>query len=369
MASHRERVFKALNHEEPDRVPLDDAWMSYIRVDTWDAIKKHLGFEDDEKVREYLGFDFRYLSMDPSQEFRKSAKFYYPFGLFKPVKEGIFEDEWGVQYQITSTGLHWRYFHHPLANVDDPDDYEFPPLDAPGRFDNAEKVAKRFKDEYVLEGFLHQTLFEWSWALRGFNNFIRDLYLNEKFANKLLDKMLKYRMETGKRYIEMGADIIQLGDDFGMQTGMIIPPHLWRKYFKPRMKVLIDDLKKSSRNSVYIFYHSDGNIKPIINELIEIGVQILNPIQPECMDPVEIKREFGDKIVLHGTISVQTLLPFGTVEDVKREVISRIVECGKNGGLIIAPTHAPQPPPHTPIKNIITLYETAKSYSLAAKKD
>jgi uroporphyrinogen decarboxylase len=94
-----------------------------------------------------------------------------------------------------------------------------------------------------------------------------------------------------------------------VQREMAIPLSLWRKYFKPRMKTLIHDLKRHSQNSVYIFYHSDGDIKPIIPELIEIGVQILNPIQPESMDPVEVKRKYGDKLVLYGTISVQQPYP------------------------------------------------------------
>jgi uroporphyrinogen decarboxylase len=362
--SHRERVFKALNHETPDRVPIDDAWMSYVRMDTWDALRKYLNAKDDEDARRNLGFDFRYLTIDLSDEFKKQTKFYYPFGLFKPVTEDIFEDEWGIRMQITSSKLHWRYVYHPLANVEDPDEYEFPKLDVPGRFDNAIKTAKLYKDKYVLQAFLHQTLFEFAWALRGFTKFLHDLYVNEKFVNKLLDKLLKYRIETGKRYIEIGADIIQLGDDFGTQRGMVIPPSLWRKYFKPRMKILIHELKRHSRNSVYIFYHSDGDIKPIIPELIEIGVQILNPIQPECMDPVEIKRKYGDKLVLHGTISVQTTLPFSTVKDVEREVISIIKKCGRDGGLVIAPTHAPQPPPYTPVENIIKMYEVARKYKL-----
>jgi uroporphyrinogen decarboxylase len=364
MVSSRERVFKALDHKTPDRVPLDNAWMPYIRMDTWDALKRYFNTNDDEIIMHNLGIDFRYLAMSISNEFKEKAKFYYPFGLFKPITENIFEDEWGIRYQITSSGLHWRYVYHPLANIEDLTEYEFPNLDAPGRFDDAVRTAKLYGDKYALQGLLAQTFFEYSWALRGFNKFINDLYTNEKFVNKLLDKMLSYRIEIGKRYIEIGADIIQLGDDFGMQTGMIIPLKLWRKYFKPRMKILINDLKRYSHNNIYVFYHSDGNIKPMIPELIEIGVQILNPIQPECMNPIEIKKNYGDKLTLHGTISVQTTLPFGSKEDVRKEVISRIEKCGRNGGLIIAPTHAPQPPPHTPVENIITMFETAKKYKL-----
>lgn len=359
MLSHRERVLKALNHEEPDRVPLDEPpW----RLDVWISLKNYLRVDDDEKVRKFLGVDFRHLFVGVSEEFKKKAVFVYPFGYFKIVGEGLLEDEWGIRYCVASNGWYNKICYHPLANavVGDIDSYEFPSLDVAGRFEEAEKRARMFKDVYVLEGFMEQTLFEWAWHLRGFNKFILDLYRNEKFVNKLLDRLMKYRIDMGKRFIDIGVDIIRLGDDVGMQTDMIIQPHIWREYFKPRMKKIIDTLKSYSRNSIYIFYHSDGYIEPIIPDLIEIGVQILNPIQPECMNPVEIKRRYGDKIVLHGTISIQRTIPFGTVEDVRKEVISRIVECGKNGGLIIAPAHTPQP--DMPLENIITIYETAQKF-------
>lgn len=356
----RERVFKALNHEEPDRVPLDEIF----RLDVMDSLKRYFRVDDDEKVRRFLGIDFRHLSIGISEEFKKKTRFVYPFGYFKVVEGSLLEDEWGIRYNVSSNGRYLRICYHPLANADasDLDQYGFPPLDVSGRFDGAEKIARRFKDLYAVEGVMEQTLFEWAWHLRGFNKFILDLYTNEKFVNKLLDRLMKYRIEMGKRFIDIGVDIIRLGDDVGSQEGMLIPPHIWRKYFKPRMKIIIDTLKSYSRNSIYIFYHSDGYIEPIIPDLIEIGVQILNPIQPECMNPAEIKRRYGDRLVLHGTISVQRTIPFGTVEDVRKEVISRIEECGRNGGLVIAPAHTPQP--DMPIENIVAVYETTQKILL-----
>jgi uroporphyrinogen decarboxylase len=356
----RERVFKALNHEEPDRIPLDEIF----RLDVWDALKKYFSVDDVEDVRRFLGIDFRHLSIEVSEEFRKKARFVYPFGYYRAVEGGLLEDEWSIRYSISSNGRYLKICYHPLANADvgDIDSYEFPPLDVAGRFEKTEERARMFKDLYILEGVMEQTLFEWAWHLRGFNKFILDLYTNEKFVNKLLDKLMKYKIEMGKRFIDIEVDIIRLGDDVGSQKGMLIPPHIWRKYFKPRMKIIIDALKSYSRNSIYIFYHSDGYIEPIIPDLIEIGVQILNPVQPECMNPAEIKRKYGDKLILHGTISVQRTIPFGTVEDVRKEVISRIKECGRNGGLVIAPAHTPQP--DMPIENILAVYETTQRFCL-----
>jgi uroporphyrinogen-III decarboxylase len=220
-----------------------------------------------------------------------------------------------------------------------------------------ESKVKKWKRNYFAVAAMWTTLFEISWALRGFGRFIKDLYSDSRFADSLLDKLLEYRLETGKRFIDLGVDMIHLGDDFGTQKNLLLSLDVWRRHFKPRMKMLIEALKK--RGDVYIMYHSDGNIEKLIPELIEIGVQILNPIQPECMDPAAIKERYGEKLTLHGTISIQRTLPFGTKEDVRTEAITRLKTCGPGGGLVLAPSHAPQP--DVPVENIITLYKTAKN--------
>lgn len=349
MASeHRKRVFKALEHEKPDRVPVDEppGW----RADILKRLLAYFNTNDLEKVRKALGVDFRLIS----------AEFKWRSWERDPSKA---IDEWGIVHEPTSTGLHSRFYLHPLADATtakEINEYPFPEL-VPERFEKAEKQAKIWKKNYVISAMMESTLFEMAWYLRGFQRLLMDMIARPNIANALLDKLLKYRMEMVKYYIDIGADIIRLGDDVGWQRGMILSPDLWRRYLKPRMKALIDHIKKHS--NAYIFYHSDGYIMPIIPELIEIGVQILNPVQPECMDPVEIKKRYGDKLVLHGTIGVQSILPFGTPEDVKNEVIKRIKECGMNGGLIIAPSHTPQP--ETPIKNIVAMYKAATSFKLS----
>ena len=181
--------------------------------------------------------------------------------------------------------------------------------------------------------------------------------MNERFVNELLDRLLYWEIEEGKRLVETGVDICAIGDDFGMQTGMIISPYLWKKYFKPRYRKLFRELKKSG--DVYIFFHNDGKIEQMIPDLIEIGVDILNPVQPECMDLIKLKKLYGDKLTFHGTISIQKTLPFGTVEEVKSEVITRIKTLGYDGGLILAPKQLMH---DVPIENILTLYDTAKKY-------
>lgn len=362
---HRERVFKAVEHEEPDRVPLDQA-MDPFRPDIWVGLEKYLDMKDREAILEYLGIDFRLVRVGVSEDFKKKAVFAGPpFERYlKQLGENLYEDEWGAHYEATSDRLHWRYVYHPLSEIDI-DSYEFPDPDDPSRYAKAKEIVKEKGDKYVISAGTGMGLFEQAWALRGFNRLMRDLYRNVNFVNKLLDRLLDYKIRVSKNFIDLGVDIIRLADDFGMQTTMMISPLIWKKFFKPRMEKLIYEIKSYSRNGVYIFFHSDGYIEPIIDDLVKIGVQILNPIQPECMDPARIKQKWGDKLTLHGTISVQRTLPFGTIEDVKKEVEKRFKECGENGGLILAPAHAPQP--GTPIENIVTMYTYAKKYCIYKK--
>jgi len=356
----RERVLKALDHKEPDRVPLDSAF----RPEIWRKLREYFNVSKNEDVMRKLGIDLRTVTILPPEEFMKKTipkPQFEGFRFVRRISQNVFEDEWGIKYEIGSTGLYWHFVYHPLQDAESINDYEMPNVDAVGRFDLAEREVKQWVNEYAVAGGgdIEETLFEQAWYLRGYRQFIKDLYTNPTFVNQLLDKLLKYRVEQGKRLIEIGVDIVRLGDDLGAQTGMMIPLTIWRRYFKPRMRRLIRELRKGS--NVYIFYHSDGNIKPLIPELIEIGVDILNPVQPECMDPAEIKETYKDKLTLHGTISIQETLPHGTVKDVEREVLTRVKTCGKSGGLIIAPSHVVQP--DTPLENVLAVYETAKAYS------
>jgi uroporphyrinogen decarboxylase len=352
----KNRVLITLEHKEPDRVPLDECF----RLDLWKALRIFLGVKHNYHVMEKLGIDIYNVYMNPSIKFTEKAitLSMMPWNPVIPIEGGLFKDEWGTIYKLGATRDFFHIVKTPLHDVDSLDKYEFPDVNADGRFDEAERLTKKFGNKFAIAAYMQMTLFEIAaHYLRGFNNFIRDLYVNPSFVNALLDKILQFRIEEGKRFVEMGVDIIKLGDDLGAQTGMMINPNIYRKYFKPRMKILINKLKK---RGVYIFYHSDGDIRQIIPDLIDIGVDILNPIQPECMDPGEVKRLYGDKLTLHGTISVQETLPFGSKKDVIKEVKKRIEECSYGGGLIIAPSN--RITPDVPIENVLTLYSAAIRY-------
>jgi len=184
--------------------------------------------------------------------------------------------------------------------------------------------------------------------LRGLERLMMDFALNPEIAERILDIPYQYHLTAAKKLVQMGVDMIWVGDDVGTQSAMMISPQCWRRFLKPRMATFISEIK-AINPQLKVAYHSDGMISPIIPELIEIGVDVLNPIQPACMDPTQIKRQFGDRFCFWGSIDEQHTLPFGTPADVQREILERLNTMGKNGGLILAPTHHVQL--DTPLEN------------------
>lgn len=367
----RERAIRALEHEEPDRVPLEGASWGQWSYPFLQKLLSHFGLGREgahiwrlsggtEALYRNLGIDFRPANMEPPDDFKRVAAFdarvYNPWGI--PVEQGMLRDEWGIVRKVDATGSRSVIVSHPLHQEQTIDGYDFPDPNAPGRYDDAEKAVKDFGGEYAISGLVGGNgFFTRSWFLRGFEELIHDLYSNPRFAENLLDKLLQFSLATGKRLIEVGVDIICIADDVAMQTGMILSPRLWRKYIKTRMKALINGLK---RRGAYILYHSDGDLGPIIPDLVEIGVDILHPIQPECLDPAEIKQLYGDKLTLAGTISVQETLPYGTVEDVRKEVMTRIKTCGIGGGLILSPSSAALS--DVKVQNFLAVYDVVKKF-------
>jgi uroporphyrinogen-III decarboxylase len=197
---------------------------------------------------------------------------------------------------------------------------------------------------------------------------LTDLLLDPDLAEQLLDIPYHYHLTAAKKLVELGVDMIWTGDDIGTQTDMLISPQMWRKYLKPRMADFISTLK-SVNPGIKVAYHSDGNIMRIIPDLVEIGVDVLNPIQPASMEPSLIKKEFGDRLCFWGSIDEQNTLPFGTPEDVVDEILCRLKTLGRDGGLILAPTHHVQL--DTPMENFWAMVNTIKDtpYSALDEQD
>jgi uroporphyrinogen decarboxylase len=271
-------------------------------------------------------------------------------------------DEWGIIYK--EVGLYTEAVSRPLANVRslaDLDKYPLPDPLAKGRWELAEKMIAKYQNDYAIIGDLEASIFEIAWNLVGLEKFLMDLALEELYVAELLDRIMEYSIVCGQKMIDLGADLIWTGDDFGTQKGMMIAPEMWRAVFKPRLHKLFDALKKHNPQ-VKIAYHSCGSIVPIIEDLIEIGLDFLNPIQPAAvgMDLALFKQKYGDRLGFFGGVDVQGALPRGTVADVKEEVKKRIKAAATGGGFIIAPAHNIQP--DTPLENIEAFFSAIKEY-------
>ncbi len=250
-------------------------------------------------------------------------------------EKGIQYDIWGVGWgQVLTEVFHIRY--HPLINSDDIKKYKFPEVEDK-LLTIMREIGEKERDNYFLLSLQDWTLFERLWLLKGFENTLMDLYSNEKEINYLLDGITEFHIEMSKRIIKLEiVDGLYTGDDFGTQRGMVMSPETWRKFFKERYKKIWRIYKDKN---LPVFHHSCGNIIEIIPDLIEIGLDVITPVQPEAMDPEKLSEGFGEKLSFLGGISTQNVLPFGTPQDVRNEVIDRIRVLGRNNGYIISPSH------------------------------
>jgi len=348
----RERVLTALRRQIPDKVPCELSFGAFTPA-LMEIYREKTG--STLPPEEYFDFETRPVRFREPQPENKYDKYFKNKNIDK-IKS------WGTAV-IQGSEYHFTKKVFPLENIKDTDEiktYPFPDYTPEKYWSHIKKETKDFHNKgYAVMGELECTIFEIAWDLRGFDNLLIDFMENSKIAKILIDKITEIRIFQAKKYAEAGVDILRLGDDIGMQTGLILSKYLWRKWLKTPLQKVIE-CAKNINNDILIFYHSDGNIEPVIPELIEIGIDILNPVQPECMDPAKIKKEYGDRLSFWGTIGTQKLMPFGTPNEVKNEVKRIINTVGKRGGLLLAPTHILEP--EVPWENILSFFEAVELY-------
>ena len=350
----RDRVEMSLNRERPDRCPMQISFTPEFaeRLQADMEIKGHQvhnphGGGNTYELERALGEDLLLTSVG-------WANSYY-------MDDKPYTDEWGIGWTVQSyetpfgTGHYTEINSHPLADETAISGYQPPDPNRPELYTASEQMLRDFKDEYWIVGVTVTTIFETAWALRGLEQMMLDMATDPDLADHLLDIPYQYHLTAAKKLVEMGVDMIWTGDDMGSQHQMLISPRMWRRYFKPRMENFISEIKAINPD-VKVAYHTDGYVTPIIPELIEIGLDVLNPIQPACMDPADIKKQFGDNLTFWGTIDEQKTLPFGDPEDVANEVRQRLETVGYDGGLILAPTHHVQL--DTPLENFWAMVNT-----------
>jgi uroporphyrinogen decarboxylase len=311
-----------------------------------------------EEILCRLNVDFRRVYMNPSSSFEMKT---YP--------DGSTDTEYGFRGKYI--GLYWEVTHFPWADfteVEQIEEYPWPDADDPSRMDGVVKWAKYLHEEtnYAVVGMVGGPwgVFEiCEHYLRGFDKFLIDLGQRTKLAEAMMDKAMKLALDMNRVLLDEAGeylDIVQVGDDLGHQDGLIMSPRMYKKLVKPRHKKIYSDIHKRAPH-VKILYHSCGAVEPMINDLIEVDVDILNPIQPlaKGMESANLKENYGDRLTFHGGIDLQRAMSErGTSEDLRKEVDTRLKALGHDGGYILAPAHNIQPD-STPEK-ILEMYDYAE---------
>jgi uroporphyrinogen decarboxylase len=371
----RERVIATLEHREPDRVPID---INPV-LDFYLNLKGYLGLEIEEeikassmlevvphpKVLSTVGIDLIAVKLGAPKGRRPSRS-----------TGDLAVNEWGVglkRLRQPGGGSYMEPVHHPLADatIDDLEKYPWPDPDAPGRGEGAEAVAKRLYEDtdLALMGRFGGPIVETALYMMGFERWLVCAAGEPEFAGVLLDKITDISIALDRIGLEATAKYLQIfkisGDDFGMQTGPLYSPKMFRELFLPRLRRRWQAAREyldTVNSSVKLMFHSCGGIRPFIPDLIEIGLQVLDPVQPRAagMDSAELKREFGDRLTFHGGVDEQKVLPFGSEEDVEAEVRLRIRAFAPGGGYILAPSHYVQA--DTPPANIVAMCRAAQQY-------
>lgn len=348
----KERVRTALAHKTPDRTPTS----YYAREEASEAVRNLLGLASAADVEDSLEVDLRRVG--PRFKAAVSDK-KYADPTIAVRDDGIHLDIWGVGFSPNSTGRGFYMDHSfsPLeqaSTIADLDRHAWPKADD-WDYSGLTAACGAFPDRYLWAH--SRGIFEISWLLRGFNGFLMDLAADPDMANALMDRVQAFLFAKARRTLEAGQgliDMIEYNDDIGSQQGLLISPDMWRRFIKPRFADFIRMVKKDY--GVAVKYHSCGSVRPILGDLIEIGLDVLNPVQTlaKGMEPEGLKRDFG-ALTFNGGVDTQKLLPEGTADDVRREVRRLIQVLGKNGGLILGPSHKFQA--DVPAQNIAAIYE------------
>jgi len=368
--THRERVLAALSHQEPDVVPIDLASTrdSSIVVEGYERLKAHFGIvaenvltsrmmrvvDVDERILQALDIDTRAINPAAPPD--------------TILDEHRYRDEWGVERVRPPGGFYHDQRTFPLGGditVRDILEYPWPdpqdPIRRRGLKERVQEIREKTGCATVLglpSGFVHTSQY-----LRGFEDWFLDFARDRRLLTTLFDAVLEVNLAICREMLEeVGAevDVLLTSDDLGLQNGLMVAPETYRELIKPRHQryfQLMHDLSPGK-----VLFHTCGSVVDILDDLVEIGVDVLHPVQVSAagMDPVQLKKGWGDKLAFWGAIDTQHVLPHGSVEDVKAEVERRIEQLGRGGGYLLGAVHNLQP--DVPIENVLAMYRHAREY-------
>ena len=368
--THRERVLAALSHQQPDRVPIDLGATrdSSIVVEGYERLKQHFAVRHEDTL---LSRMMRVVDVDERimRALDIDARGVFPGG--QPdeiIGERSYRDEWGVE-RVNPPGSHYYdQISFPLAGeitLRDIVEYPWPdphhPARTQGLSERIQEIRQTTDCATVLNlpsAFVHTSQY-----LRGFSDWFIDIAADKKLIGALFDATLDISLAMCQVILEQvgdQVDVVLASDDLGLQRSLMMSPDAYREMIKPRhcrYFQLLHDL-----SSARVLFHTCGSVVDIVEDLIEIGVDVLNPVQVTAkgMEPATLKREYGDRLAFWGAIDTQHVLPHGSVEDVQSEVERRIEELGRGGGYVLGAVHNIQP--DVPLGNILTMYRHARAY-------
>ena len=312
--TNRERVLASLDHRQPDRVPYNIHF-------TEPARQKMAAFYGDRAFEAKLGNCLTVLHTEPS-------------GSWREVRPDIWEDQFGVQWD-RSIDTDIGNVCNVLVTKENLAGFRFPDPEDPTRFEgHAERIAAT-PDQFHLTD-LGFSLYERAWTLAGMEQVLMAMVESPAFADELLDRITEFNLRIIERACALPIEAMMFGDDWGQQTGLQMGPALWRRFIKPRVRRMYAAVKARGKR---VFIHSCGKVDELFPDLVECGLDVFNPFQPEVIDVYEAKRRYGDRLSFYGGISTQKTLPYGTTAQVKDEVRRLLDRVGKDGGYIAAPAH------------------------------
>ncbi len=376
----RDRLLAALNHKEPDRVPIDlGGNQTGIHKFAYQDLLAHLGIEDDltimdavqqlarpcETVLERFHVDTRYVAAGAPADFSGE--------IVVAERDGRtwhdLVDEFGVRWSMPDDQpFYMDVSFHPLADasIDDVRDYPFPKGDDPSRFEGLRERALEIRNEtpYAVVSGISGVVYETCWYMRGLEQWFADMLTQPEFCEALLDRILKFWMDWFRLFLdEVGdaVDVIMIGDDLAGQQGPLFRPDFYRRVVKPRHKQLVETIR--SRTEAKIWYHTCGSCTEYIPDLLDNGIHALNPVQisAAAMDPADLKARFGDRLVFWGgAIDAQHVLPRESPETVREHVRRNLQIWKPGGGYVFNNVHNIQA--GVPAENVVAMYDAAHDY-------
>jgi len=329
----REVVLEALAFRPPPYVP----WAWGMTIDCARRLRAHLGVESLE--------DFR-------------ASHFYDCGTeiarFDRIDADHVRDVYGVVWDRSvdkdiGTPVDW-----PIRRPEDLDRYDWPDVRRDALYAHLPAQLADHGDRFrrYLMGF---SLYERAWTLRGMDELLMDMVERPEFVERLLDAICEHNLQQVRRAVTLDIDAVYFGDDYGMQTGLIMGLEHWRHFIKPRLARMFAAVREAGK---FVCLHSCGCVTELLDDLVQIGLNLFNPFQPEVMDVFALKKRYHGRLAFHGGMSVQKVLPFGSVADV-RQMTGRLIEMGRPGGYVFSPSHSV--PPDVPPENLVAMREVLRA--------